>query len=148
MGDVVRRLVLVTKLPVDRREIYNRILLRRGLNFQRTFTIVRGEVLRAANPDLNGGTREQMRPVPSNPIAQGFCDFFDEYLVWGARVGVGFTQDVAKSLVMHALGTLKSDTLWWKFIGEKGRCNRQKNYLEVFCFVAPDWSPTRGLLAK
>ena len=136
VGDVVRRLVLVSKLPVNRRGIYNRIILQRGLNFQRTFTVVRGEVLRAANPDVIKETWEQLRPVSSNPTAQEFCDF-DEFLVWGARVREGVTQDAAKSLLMNVLGTLKSDTLWWKVIEEEGRCNRQMNYLEVFCFVAP-----------
>ena len=37
---------------------------------------------------------------------------------------------------MHVLGTLKSDTLWWKVIEEEETYNRQMNYLEVFCFVA------------
>ena len=137
VGDVVRRLVLVSKLPVNRRGIYNRIILRRGLNFQTTFTIGRGEVLRAANPDVIKETWEQLRPVSSNPTAQEFCDFFDEFSVWGARVRERVTQDAAKSLLMHVLGTLKSDTLWWKVIEEEERCNRQMNYLEVFCFVAP-----------
>ena len=113
------------------------MILRRGLNFDRTFTIARGEVVRAANPDVIKETWEQLRPASNNPTAQEFCDFFDEFLVWGARVREGVTQDAAKSLLMHVLGTLKSDTLWWKVIEEEGIYNRQMNYLEVFCFVAP-----------
>ena len=137
VGDVVRRLVLVSKLTANRRGIYNRMILRRGLNFDRTFTIARGEVVRAANPDVIKETWEQLRPASNNPTAQEFCDFFAEFLVWGARVREGVTQDAAKSLLMHVLGTLKSDTLWWKVIEEEGIYNRQMNYLEVFCFVAP-----------
>ena len=137
VGDVVRRLVLVSKLPANRRGIYNRMILRSGLNFDRTFTIARGEVVRAANPDVIKETWEQLRPASNNPTAQEFCDLFDEFLVWDARVREGVTQDAAKSLLMHVLGTLKSDTLWWKVIEEEGIYNRQMNYLEVFCFVAP-----------
>ena len=137
VGDFVRRFVFVSKLPTNCREIYNTMILRRGLNFHRTFTIVRGEVLRAVNPDVIKETWEQLRPVSSNPTAQEFCDYVDEFLVWGARVREEVTQDAAKSLLMHVLGTLKSDTMWWKVIEEEGRYNRQMNYLEVFCFVAP-----------
>ena len=82
-------------------------------------------------------TWEQLRPVSSNRPAQELCDFLDQVSLWAARVREGVTQDAAKSLPMHVLGTLKSGTLWWKVIEEEGRCNRKMNYLEVFCFVAP-----------
>ena len=137
VGDVVRRLVLVSKLPVNRRGIYNRVIVWRGLNFQRTFTIVRGEVLRGANPDAIKETWEHFRPVSSNSTAQEFFNFLDDFLVWGARVREGVTQDATKSLLMHVLRTLKSDTFWWKVIEEEGSCNTQMNYLEVFCFTSP-----------
>ena len=148
VGDAVRHLVLVSKLPVNRRGICNRIILQRGLNIQRTFTIVRGEVLRAANTDVIKETWEQLRPVPSNPTSPEFCDLFDELFVWGAQVREGVIQDAAKGLLMHVLGTLKSDALWWKVIEEEGRCNRRMNYLEVFCFVAPGMVTYEGTSRK
>ena len=58
--------------------------------------------------------------------------------MWGARVREGLTQDAAQRLLIHMSGTLNSDTLWWKVIEEEGRYSRQMNYLEVFCFVAPE----------
>ena len=93
--------------------------------------------MRAANPDVIKETWQQLQPASNNPTAQEFSDFFDEFLVWGARVREVFTQDAAKSLLMHVLGTLKSDTLWWKVIEEERIYNRQMNHLEVLCFVAP-----------
>ena len=97
------------------------MIFRKGLNLHRTFMIVKGEVLIAANPDVIKETWERMRLVSGNHTAQEFCDYFDESLVWGARVREGVTQNAAKSLFMHVLGTVKSDNLWWKVIEEEER---------------------------
>ena len=102
VGDVVRRLVFVSKLPANRRGIYNRMILRRGLNFDRTFTIARGEVVRAANPDVIKETWEQLQPASNNLTEQEFCEFFDEFLVWGARVREGCSQEPSHACVWYA----------------------------------------------